>query len=134
MRTVSEMGRYLEKKANQMSLSIQEVEVVLAHLIQEKLLDDNEFIKSFISDRNSSKQKGINLLRAELRKKGIEQQDVDDYFNSHPQDEVSLARSALQSRTSQWNMLDEVGRSKKKQQFLKNRGFYYDVIKTAIEE
>jgi len=134
MRTISEMCEYLQKKASQISLGNQEVEGVVTYLIQEKLLNDNEFIKSFISDRNLNKQKGVNLLKAELRSKGIAQRDIDNYFNSFPQDEVSLARSALLSRTGQWYMLNDAGRNKKKQQFLKNRGFCYDVIKSAIEE
>ncbi len=61
----------LIKKLNQLEYSAEIIESVILELKEKRYLDDDEFASQWIEIRGETKPRGKNLLKMELRKKGI---------------------------------------------------------------
>ncbi len=118
----------IEQKLKSKRISDKEIKRVIAVLEKNKLLDDLNFAKMWVKDRNNFKPSGSYLLKLELRKLGVAQDIVDKVLVS--QNEEELAKKALgsKSRLKQANF-------QKKAHFLQRRGFktteIYKVIKNS---
>lgn len=112
-----------------------EVERVMEYLTKNNLLNDLEFAKSFVRNR-IGRFKGPSLLKFELQRKGISTQDIktaiEDGF-SEGKTQLDLAKSFLQRKTS-WAALSPQDFKKKSFAALKNRGFSFETILSAIDE
>lgn len=131
-RTIAETEKYLQKKAKQHLFTPGEIEASLELLKDQGYLNDLEFIKSFVSSRNSLKPKSKRVLEMELKRLGVSQIDIDTYFSENVTDESGLAQKALQKKAKSLSLiLDEKQRFMKAISFLQRRGFAYDVAKKA---
>ena len=133
LRTVAETRRYLYKKIRTTHWSQEAANRVIDHLIEIDLLDDKKFVSWFVDQRNTSKPKGEYVLKAELRKYGIEKNLIDEYFSDNPQDEEKLAEKVLISRWSRFKDLPREIRFQKASQFLQRRGFPFGIIQQIIK-
>ena len=111
----------IQKKLTSKNIDEQEIAKVITVLKKNKLLDDKNFAKMYVRDRNLLKPTGTFLLKLELRKLGISDQDIDTALEG--QDDEILAKQALESksryRTADFN---------KQAAFLQRRGFSPSVI------
>jgi len=129
-RTVKEVETYLQKKAQKYLFTQEEIEAVIELLKDQGFLNDTEFIKSFVSSRNSLKPKGNKVLEMELRKLGVSQTDCAIFFSKNVGDEGELAKKALQKKYKSLSMVtDEKKRYKKAISFLLRRGFSFDIAR-----
>lgn len=131
-RTEQEMVKYLERKKN--NFNSETIEKVIVHLKEQGYVDDEKFIKLFISQRNKLKPKSAFALSLELQKLGVNRELIDEYFQENPQDETNLAYAALQNRINSFSRLDSKTRYKKAVSFLLRRGFSYDIAKKTYEK
>jgi len=122
-RSVFEIRKKLEAKR----IDEKEIEKVISVLKKNKLLDDREFAKMWVRDRNLLKLSGAFLLKMELRKLGVSAEDIEEALKD--QDEESLARQALESKSR----LKDAG-YEKKVGFLRRRGFKTSVIYKVLRE
>lgn len=134
-RTVVEVERYLQKKAEKYTITSGEIEAALELLKDQGYLNDLEFIKSFVNSRNSLKPKSKRVLEMELKKLGISQTNLDTFFSESPTDEVSLAEKALKKKARSLLLVTDVKkRFIKAISFLQRRGFSYDVAKESYNK
>jgi regulatory protein len=91
-RTTFEIGQKLRTK----KISDSEIEKVITVLKRNKLLDDAEFAKMWVRDRNLLKPSGSYLLKLELKKLGISESDIEAALGD--QNEEELARKAIESK------------------------------------
>ena len=133
-RTKKEMEDFFKKKSEKFPISPKAVEQTLQYLEEEGYINDQEFIEAYISSRNNLKPKSSYALTIELMRKGIDRNLVETYFEIHPANEGSLARKALQRKWSMLQKLPPDARDRKAINFLRSRGFEYDLIKRTIEE
>ena len=91
-RSVFEVTEKLKSKG----VSESEIKKTISVLKQNKLLDDAQFAKMWVRDRNLLKPTGSFLLKFELKKLGISQEYIDTALSD--QDEVVLAKQALESK------------------------------------
>lgn len=131
-RTVEEVRRKLQTKAERYLFTQQEIDAVLELLKDQGYLNDLEFIKSFVNSRGSLKPKSQRVLTLELRKAGVTQSDIDTYFLDSPINETEAAEKALKKKLKSLNAIsDGKKRFSKAISFLQRRGFSYNLAKRA---
>ena len=111
----------VEQKLKTKGFEDKEIEKLILALKKEKLLDDQKFAKMWVRDRNLLKPEGSFLLKLELRKLGVSDNDIENALKD--QDEEKLARQALASK-SRLKQADFA----KKAAFLQRRGFKTSII------
>lgn len=133
-RTESEMRQYLEKKAKKLSYSEECVDKAQKKLLDQKLIDDSQFVVWFVEIRGSSKKKSVAYLKNELRVRGVSSDIIGAYFEENIIDEDQSAVKALQSQWRRFEKEDKRKRFEKSAAFLQRKGFSYSIIKRAIAE
>lgn len=134
LRSKKEVRDYLLKKIEKRHWSTTDVEKVIKHLEELNLINDKEFVRWFVDQRNSGKPKSQFVLKGELLRFGIDRDLIDAYFSENSQVEDDLALKALQRRWHRYNGLSKQERFKKAVAFLTGRGFSYETVKNAINK
>lgn len=126
-RSRTEVERYLRRKEYPDEL----IAATVARLEDENYLDDAEFARYWLANREQFRPRGARALRYELQRQGVERAIVDEVLES--QDEESSAWAALERKLDAWRGLERDEFRKKAGGFLARRGFGYDVAKSAVE-
>jgi len=127
LRTEKEIVKYLERKKNNFTPEI--IEKVVTQLKEQGYVDDEKFIKLFVTQRNKLKPKSAFALSRELQQLGVDRDLIDAFFEQNPEDETNLAFLALQKKQQTFSRLDPKTRFKKAISFLLRRGFSYEIAK-----
>ena len=117
----------VEQKLKTKKISEGEIKKVITVLKRNKLLDDAEFAKMWVRDRNLLKPTGTFLLKLELRKLGLPAGDIENALAD--QDDESLARKAIEMKYRERDIEYE-----KKANFLMRRGFSTHIIYQVIKK
>lgn len=131
-RTVYEMRAQLTKKAQKYPEALPYINEVISFLLEEKYLNDKEFIIEYVRSRVASKPRSKFLMTRELKMKGVTQEDVDEYFQTNTLNEQELATRALIKVIGRWESLHPLKRKKKAYDYLARKGFSYDIIHLAL--
>lgn len=111
------------------------IESLIIKLKQKRLISDKEFAKAWVEARRRSKKKGKIALKTELYQKGIDREIIDEVLgNSAPEQEIGLAKQALEKKWRIWSSLPYLEKKKKAYEFLMRRGFEYEIVKQTIEK
>jgi regulatory protein len=121
-RSVQEVRRHLSKK----EYSDQVIDEVIEDLSQADLLDDRTFVNYWIEQREAFRPRGRFALRQELYQKGINTEIIDAALAQV--DEYDSAFRAGKKKAIQLAGTEEMEFRKKLGQFLKRRGFEYEII------
>jgi len=100
-------------------------------LLEYRYLNDEEFARSWVADRNRLRPRSARALRYELRQKGVSNQILDEVLQEL--DEVEAAWNAVHTKLDRWRGEDEWAFKKKVGAFLGRRGFNYDVVRSVVE-
>lgn len=138
MRTEKEIRDYLRglsfkrRIKDQEEISSQAVELVIHKLKQKRLLDDVEFAKAWVEARGT--KKGIKVLRAELYKRGIDKEVIEQAtgVESLESNQDDAAEKLLIKRLPRWQSLPALDQKRKAIEFLLRRGFEYVVVKKVV--
>lgn len=120
----------LKNKLLQKGLPRDKVEVVLAELQQQKLLNDNRFCEIFIRSR-IGKGQGPLRIREELRQRGITNEMADQYFNDAAIDWREQILVVRQKRFGK-QLPKDFNERAKQIRFLQYRGFGLEQIINAL--
>lgn len=126
-RSSSEVTAYLRKR----ELSDSQIEAVCSRLTRSGLLDDQEFARFWVENRERFRPRGAQALRYELRRKGISAEIVDEALASL--DSSASAYHAAGNKARQLSHLDRPAFERKLVEYLARRGFDYDVARQAAE-
>ena len=107
------------------------IEALINKLKQKGMLNDLEFAKAWVESR--SKKKGKNALKAELFKKGINKEIIEEVLVSSNENENQTAQKLLEKKMRLWKNLPEMEFKQKAFRFLVSRGFEYDLSKEIVE-
>jgi len=121
-RSEQEVRRRLQKK----DFMPEAVDDAIGRLLRAGLIDDEAFARYWVENREQHKPRGAYALRHELRQKGIESRIVDELVEQI--DEDANAYLAATKRLSRWQRLDPSVRRRKMSDYLRRRGFSYDVV------
>lgn len=130
-RSETEVRRKLEEK----NFGINHIDYAISFLYEFKLLDDEEYTKTFILNYIKRNPSGKFKLKQELRKRGIEENLISkSIINNYPNNDVlELAKIAADKH------LRKVAHKPKEKQknliidFLSRRGFEWDIILKTTE-
>ncbi|MCX7671143.1 MAG: RecX family transcriptional regulator [Anaerolineae bacterium] len=128
-RSTAEVRRYLLRTVGDEAI----VETVLDRLTQQGYLDDAEFARYWVENRERFRPKGPRALRQELREHGLDRESIDAALA----DVDSTASALAVARTRGQRLADlavtapELFR-RRLSDFLARRGFEYEVIRTVV--
>lgn len=111
----------IEEKLKSKRIENKEIKSVITVLKKNQLLDDKNFVKMWVRDRNLLKPEGSYLLKMELKRLGISDTLIEEALEN--QDEEELAKKALESKS---RLKEET--FEKKVAFLQRRGFGLSVV------
>lgn len=133
-RTVKEVRDYLYKKIKTKHWSRDDVEKVIEHLLKQKFLDDQEFVRYLVESRTRTKVKGVFAIKQELAKYGVEKDLIDEYFAKTEINEDELAEKILTSRWPRLKNLPAKKRFEKAIGLLQRRGFNFEISRKTVEK
>ncbi|MFC1599919.1 regulatory protein RecX [Patescibacteria group bacterium] len=107
---------------------------VIARLKQLKYIDDKEFAKDYIQTRLLINPKGPNLLKLELKLKGVDRQTVDKVIELADIDEMKVALDVMERKKKAINRAEGQKRKEKIMRTLSSRGFKLDTIYKILEK
>lgn len=126
-RSTAEVRRRLLQK----DIDEETINGVIHHLLETGLLDDQEFARYWIEQRNTFKPRSGYALSQELRQKGVDQRVIDRALEEHDDREAAIA--AARKRSRRWAELPYDEFKKKIGRFLQGRGFHYHISREAID-
>jgi len=126
-RSVDEVRRNLLEKYPETA-----VEAVIERLERAGLLNDQEFARFWVENRDRFKPRSERALRYELRQKGISDADIDLALEAL--DEEDAARRAAEDRARRYRNADEETFRKRMSDFLARRGFSYGIIRDVVDQ
>lgn len=111
------------------------------NLVWQKLQDlgyvnDEEFAKWWVEQRQSFRPTGFRGLALELRQKGISQETIVKLLNGSivSLSEREMAKKAAEKKMKLWQKLPPLELKKKMTSFLGRRGFSWEIIEEVIDE
>lgn len=144
-RSVKEMRDYLHGKTFDKKLSVKDrktgeykiitkqgfnenlIEPVLERLLERSYLDDKKFAESFVRSRAVYKNPSRRKLILELKKKGIDQEIIDEVIeNSDDYDEKTSLKAVLLKKINKYESEEKLIA------YLARQGFSFDDIKAEI--
>jgi len=126
-RSQSEVEKNLAKK----EYSEEVIAATVERLLEKGYLNDEEFARMWVAERNRFRPRAARALRFELRQKGVTNEVIDTVLVDL--DEEEAAWNAVQSKLERWQTLDEYEFKKKVTGYLGRRGFGYHIIRTVLE-
>ncbi len=133
-RTEREIYFYLYKKAKKYKITQKNINDIILELKEKSYLNDKKFIEWFVSKRLSTKPKAVFIIKNELKRLGIKDNLINDYFEEIEIDEYDLAIKLLTKINRRFLNFEADKKKEKQYSYLLSRGFKYDDIKKAVEE
>ena len=132
-RSEQEVRRKLQQKGFEDTV----VDDAVARLHELGYLDDRAYARSYVEARFRSRRYGPRRLRAELRRKGIARNLIDDVL-ADLKEEEDLLGAARRHAAKRWPRLaresDPFRRRQKLRAYLLRRGFNHDTVRRVIDE
>ena len=129
-RTIEETRRRLTDKG----FSAEVVEITLEKLIEKGWLNDFDFARQWIENRNTFRPRSNRALAYELRLKGMADDEITKALDSFGGNESELAFQAGQKKAQQCRDEEKANFFKKVGAFLGRRGFHYGIVKPVVEQ
>lgn len=114
-------------------LDDQTIAKIIKKLKEQNFINDEEFAKWWIEQRQGSKPRGKRIIIMELKQKGIAEFIIQNSeFIIQKQDE--LAKKALERIAGRYQKLPRHEAYRKMSEFLLRRGFDWEAIKSGVDE
>lgn len=128
-RSVEETRRRLKEKGFDDAV----IEATLQKLIDQHWLNDLDFSRQWIENRNSFRPRSDRLLSYELRQKGVAEDVIGQALDRYGGDEDDLAYQAGIKKAKQCQQETRLDFLKKVGGYLGRRGFHYGIVKPTVE-
>lgn len=125
----------VRKKLTSWLLYEEDIEALIAHLIQTNFLNEERFACAFVSGKFRIKRWGRIKIRQHLKQKkisnysiqkGLEEIDDDEYLETLK--ELSINKNHLIRANSKWDRIAKLSR------YLSSKGFESELIKIVVED
>jgi len=132
-RTEKEIVDYLNKKITKKNLPKKNIEKVIRVLKEQGLVDDRRFIEWLVDQRSRFRPRGVFGLKTELIRYGVDEKEINDFFNKNQIDEKALIDQYLERYLVKKGdtIKTEKGRERMVKHLLR-RGFSYQSVKSAL--
>jgi regulatory protein len=131
-RSILEMRQYLGKKEKEP----RHIDQVLDHLLEQRLLNDEEFATAYIDSKRATLMKGPLKLKQELKQKGVKDSIIDKALDSYSNLEQieQLVKWLDKQQTKRSNKLSINAFKDKLSNQLLAKGFSQQVIVEALKQ
>lgn len=112
------------------------IEKIILKLIEQRFLNDEEFVKWWIEQRAQFKPRSMRVIKMELKQKGITQDIIESGIKNYElggQTDLEQAKKLVQKRIQRYKNLPKQEIYQKLGRFLASKGFNWDTIKEAID-
>ncbi|WP_066756968.1 regulatory protein RecX [Crocinitomix algicola] len=125
----------VRKKLTSWLLYEEDIDALIAHLIQSNFLNEERFACAFVSGKFRIKRWGRIKIRQHLKQKkisnysiqkGLEEIDEDEYLETLK--ELSINKNLLIRANSKWDRIAKLSR------YLSSKGFESELIKIVVED
>lgn len=123
----------IRQRLIQKEFSTLEIDQVVLRLKRANLVQDQQFAKMWIENRNDFHPRSQRLIRYELRIKGVAEQTIESAL-ADSADDLELATRAAAQYARKLNFQDRVLFRKKLSAYLARRGFSYGTISPVIRD
>lgn len=127
-RSQAEIQRRLETKGYTQEV----VNQVVERLSAVDLINDEQFARYWVEQREAFRPRGHLALRQELQQKGIAREDIEAALADV--DETNAVQQAAEKKARQLANFPEMEFKRKLGQFLQRRGFPYESVRTVVDE
>ena len=127
-RSIKEMNDYLTKKGYPQ----EEIDETLKQLIELKFLNDDDFARQFIENRQR-KGKSKQSIAFELKLKGLSKDQTEEVLEDAKSD-IKTALLYIEKRLRQFERYDKETRRKKIITRLRSRGYNWDIISEILKK
>ena len=128
-RSITETRRRLEEKGFEGEV----IEATVNRLVEKHLLNDLDFSRLWIENRNTFRPRSNRLLAYELRLKGVSDDVIAQALESFGGDQTELAYQAGIKKAKQCQNETRLDFLKKVGGYLGRRGFHYGIVKPTVE-
>lgn len=128
-RSEKEVKDYLNRKR----ISVLVHGYVFEKLNEFKLINDLEFAKWWVEQRQAFLPKAKRILNNELRIKGIDSEIIKEVLGNIEIDEVKIAKELVEKKKYKWERFDPKIRKQKISLYLSSKGFDWNIISDVIE-
>lgn len=128
-RSIEEVRKNLEKH----EIPEAAIQPTLEKLQNAGLLNDHDFARTWVENRNTFRPRGRRALRMELRQKGLPESVIETTLEETT-DEEALALTAARKHLRKLKGLDWMDFRKKMAGFLGRRGFPYEVVASVTRQ
>ena len=128
-RSIEETRRRLKEKGFDEAV----IETTLQKLIDQHWLDDLNFSRQWIENRNTFRPRSDRLLSYELKQKGVAENVIVQALDIYGGDEDELAYQAGIKKAKQCRQETRLDFLKKVGGYLGRRGFHYGIVKPTLE-
>ena len=134
-RSVWEVRQKLERYRSRQkeSLAAAHIDWVTDKLMEQGYLNDEEFARFWVEQRNQFKPLAPRALRFELQRKGIAERTIESVLEGAV-DAQAAALQAARSQARRWRTMDAETFQKKMAAFLQRRGFSWAVVWDVLEQ
>ncbi len=127
-RSAEEMRDYLTRKGCSPELAA----AVLTRLEEEGYLNDTRFCREWVENRSTFRPRGVSLIKAELRQKGIANETIESTLAQADLQESELALKAARRVAGRYTALPQETFRLRLGAFLQRRGFSYGVVSSVL--
>lgn len=128
-RSVDETRRRLAEKG----FGDEVIEVTVTKLLEKNWLDDLDFSRQWIENRNTFRPRSDRLLAYELRLKGVADETINQALEKFGGDQNELAYQAGITKAKKCRQESKLDFFKKVAGYLGRRGFHYGIVKPTVE-
>ncbi len=107
--------------------SDEDIEAVISGLIERKYLDDENFARYYLENRNDTKGTSLRKLRSELQHKGVDSKIIDRLIRSGVRDEETEIRKVATKKAKKYS-------GDKLINYLVRQGFDYQLSRAVVDE
>jgi len=131
-RSVEEISNKLKEKGFPEDIIAQ----VISEFAKQGLLNDTKFSKLWVDSRMAFNPKGEKILRRELKKKGISDNDIEDALleSKKEYNEYEVVKKLADARMPSLKGLDKTTAKRRLLGYLQRRGFNFDTIMEVMRE
>ncbi len=122
--TTWEISEYLKRQQASPSLAVE----LLNKLSNIGLVDDTQYAKAYVHDRQLLRPTSRRKITFELRKKHVAKEIIEEVLTASEQDDQAALRSLIERKRQQSRYQDDL----KLMQYLARQGFHYSDIKAAL--
>jgi regulatory protein len=118
----------LQDRLKRAGFALNVVESVISDLVDAGLVDDAEFVRSWIASRQAAGGVGRRKLRWELRRKGVSEELLEEAVSKTVSDETEVEQALTLARKRLTGEGTDARRLARLRRLLLSRGFGFDTV------